>query len=215
MTMPKAFRAILLAASLACPATAALASVAADVLQRTRDPDWPCVQAKVPELSPTAVWSGPPIDEALKAWEKDTKIAGLVAELAARRMPVEEATAAIGNFAKGLAAAEKAEKLTRLFAGLFETLDRERADVMQGIGRYARQQKAMAEAIRQAMSKAQDPSVAPADPQQASALNEQLVWQTRIFNERRAALTYVCEVPTIIEQRLFALARAIAAEMAR
>jgi hypothetical protein len=130
-------------------------------------------------------------------------------------MPVEEATAAIGNFAKGLAAAEKAEKLTRLFAGLFETLDRERADVMQGIGRYARQQKAMAEAIRQAMSKAQDPSVAPADPQQASALNEQLVWQTRIFNERRAALTYVCEVPTIIEQRLFALARAIAAEMAR
>ena len=191
------------------------ASVRPGALQHSQDPDWPCVQAKVPELSPTAIWSGPPIDEALDAWQDDPEIAGLVAELAARRMPVEEATAAIGNFAKGLDPATQAEKLTLLFAGLFETLDRERADVMQGIGRYARKQKAMAEEIRQAMSKAQDSSAAPAYPQQAGALNEQLVWQTRIFNERRAALTYVCEVPTIIEQRLFALSRAIAAELAR
>ncbi len=191
------------------------ASVRPGALQHSQDPDWPCVQAKVPELSPTAIWSGPPIDEALKAWEADPEIAGLVAELAARRMPVEEATAAIGTFSKRLDEAEREEKLTLLFAGLFETLDRERAEVMQGIARYARQQKAMAEEIRQAMSKAQDPGAAPADPQQASALNEQLVWQTRIFNERRASLTYVCEVPTIIEQRLFVLARAIGAEMAR
>jgi len=191
------------------------ASVRPGALQQSQDPDWPCIQAKVPELSPTAIWSGPPIDEALDAWEEEPEIAGLVAELAARRMPVEEATAAIATFSQAVDAAERAEKLTLLFAGLFETLDRERAEVMQGIGRYARQQKAMAEEIRQAMSKAQDPSVAAADPQQASALNEQLVWQTRIFNERQAALTYVCEVPTIIEQRLFALSRAIAAEMAR
>ncbi len=191
------------------------ASVRPGALQRSQDPDWPCIQAKVPELSPTAIWSGPPIDEALKAWQDDPEIAGLVAELAARRMPVEEATAAIGAFSKGLDPVARTEKLTLLFAGLFETLDRERAEVMQGIGRYARKQKAMAEEIRQAMSRAQDSSAAAADPQQAGALNDQLVWQTRIFNERRAALTFVCEVPTLIEQRLFALARVIAAEMAR
>ena len=30
-----------------------------------------------------------------------------------------------------------------------------------------------------------------------------------MFNDRGSSLTYVCEVPTVIEQRLFAFARAI------
>jgi hypothetical protein len=32
---------------------------------------------------------------------------------------------------------------------------------------------------------------------------------TRIFEERRKTMSFVCEVPVLIEQRLFALARAI------
>ena len=28
-----------------------------------RYPDWPCVQAKVPEISLAAVWAGPPLDD--------------------------------------------------------------------------------------------------------------------------------------------------------
>jgi hypothetical protein len=42
---------------------------------------------------------------------------------------------------------------------------------------------------------------------------QQLLWDTRIFNERRASLSYICELPRLVEQRLFALGRAIAAEM--
>ena len=34
-------------------------------------------------------------------------------------------------------------------------------------------------------------------------------WDTRIFEERRKTISYVCEVPVLIEQRLFALAREI------
>ena len=189
------------------------ASVSPDVLQRTRDPDWPCIQAKVPELSAAAVWSGPPIETALQAGEDDPEVAALAAELAQRRMPIEDATAAIKAFAAGLDPAVKEERLTRLFAETFATLNRERAEVMEGIGRYARKQKALAEEIRQATARLQDPNAAAADPQQSTILNDQVIWQTRIFNERRAALTFVCEVPTLIEQRLFALARAIGAEM--
>jgi hypothetical protein len=40
---------------------------------------------------------------------------------------------------------------------------------------------------------------------------EQLDWDTRIFQDRQQALSYVCETPVILEQRVFALARAIAA----
>ena len=28
-----------------------------------RYPDWPCIQAKVPEISLAAVWAGPPLDD--------------------------------------------------------------------------------------------------------------------------------------------------------
>jgi len=34
-------------------------SLAAD----PRYPDWPCTQAKVPEISLAAVWAGPPLDD--------------------------------------------------------------------------------------------------------------------------------------------------------
>ena len=38
-----------------------------------------------------------------------------------------------------------------------------------------------------------------------------LDWDQRIFTERQQSLTYVCETPVILEQRLFALGRALAA----
>ena len=33
-----------------------------------RNPDWPCVQVKVPELSVAAVWAGPSLDDVGRAW---------------------------------------------------------------------------------------------------------------------------------------------------
>ena len=84
---------------------------------------------------------------------------------------------------------------------------------MGGIERYGRAQKAMAEQIRADQSRLSDLNSSGGDPQQASALTTQLQTQVRIFNDRSHSLTYVCEVPTLIEQRLFALARAIQAEI--
>ncbi len=45
------------------------------------------------------------------------------------------------------------------------------------------------------------------------ALEKQLLWDTRIFDEREQSLRYVCEAPVLLEQRLFALARAIMAHL--
>jgi hypothetical protein len=47
------------------------------------------------------------------------------------------------------------------------------------------------------------------DQSKISALATQVEWSTRIFDDRRQSIRYVCEVPTIIEQRVFALGRAI------
>src|SRR5262245_42336450 len=56
-----------------------------------RFPDWPCSQVKVPEISVAAVWAGPAIDDVGNAWEEDAAIKDLVARLAARRTPLEDA----------------------------------------------------------------------------------------------------------------------------
>ena len=40
-------------------------------------------------------------------------------------------------------------------------------------------------------------------------LGNQLIWQTRIFEDRRRVIKFVCEVPVAIDQRLFALGRMI------
>src|SRR5262249_16960300 len=56
-----------------------------------RFPDWPCNQIKVPEISVAAVWAGPSIDDVGNAWEEDATIRDLVARLAARRTPLDDA----------------------------------------------------------------------------------------------------------------------------
>ena len=61
---------------------------------------------------------------------------------------------------------------------------------------------------------AQRPELAGNDPHQASALTEQLTSQVRVFNDRTSSLTYVCEVPTLIEQRLLTIAKAIQSAIA-
>jgi len=178
------------------------------------DPDWPCVQPKVPELSVASVWSGPDVDVANSQWREAEDVAELAVQLASRRVPVEDAIANIKTFADGLKPDEKATRLTELFAGVFVTLNQERDEIMTGIDRYGRAQKAMAERIRADQSRLSDLSSAGNDPQQASALTEQLTSQVRVFNDRTSSLTYVCEVPTLIEQRLFTIAKAIQSAIA-
>ncbi len=128
-------------------------------------------------------------------------------------MPLDEAQSAITDYAKSLGT-DKQTKLTLLMAGLFERLNSERADVIAGLERYGHKQKDMAERVRseiEALNSAQ--SEANADQQKLADLASRVQWDTRLFEDRRRALTYVCEAPVLIEQRLGALARTIAAAL--
>ena len=174
-----------------------------------RFPDWPCVQIKVPEISVAAIWAGPSIDDVGNAWEEDSAIRDLVARLAARRTPLEEAQKAIEDFVTGNAA-ERQRKGTLLFAGLLATLNRERSEVMNGLERFYRQQKSFAEKIRAETFELRSlHDSADRDQAKVDELTNRVEWDTRIFEERRRTISYACEVPVLIEQRLFALSRAI------
>jgi hypothetical protein len=175
-----------------------------------RYPDWPCAQAKVPEVSVAAVWAGPPIDAVGETWKSDPKVRELVARFVARRTPLEDAQKAAEDFIAA-SGADKGEKAKLLFAGLFQELNEQRTQVMDGIDRITRKEKELADKIRAdraALSELQDNH--NPDQQKINDLASQLEWGTRIYEDRRKTIRYVCDVPTVIEQRLFALGRAIA-----
>jgi hypothetical protein len=187
----------------------ALAAPGVALAADPRFPDWPCAQIKVPEISIAAVWAGPPIDEVGNAWEEDPVIKDHVARLAARRTSLDDAQKAIADFITGNAA-ERQQKAKLLFAGLFKMLNHERSEVMNGLERFFRQQKTFAGTIRaEAFELRNLQDAAERDQGKVDELANRIEWGTRIFEERRTTIGYACEVPVLIEQRLFALARTI------
>lgn len=174
-----------------------------------RYPDWPCQQLKVPGISIASVWTGPSIEPIDTTTPSDPKEADLVSRLAARRTPIEEARQLIADFVAGTRQ-EKQEKARRLFAALYASLNAQRDEVMSGIERFSRKQKTMAEEIRLTTQKMRELQDAPgADKAQGDELASQLLWRTRIFEDRRKSTSYVCDVPVLIEKRLFDLGAAI------
>lgn len=174
-----------------------------------RHPDWPCPQIKVPTLSPAAFWTGPAIDDVGDAWQKDATVHDLALHLAARRTPLADAEKAASAFITGTPA-EKKQKAKLLFAGVFSILSGERTQVMDGIERFSTRQQELRDKIRAeltALRAHQD--AAKQDPAAIDKLGNEVAWDTRIFDERRHTINYVCDVPSTVEHRLFALARAI------
>ena len=193
---------------------ASLASAAAQAQRGREQGDWPCRQAKVGTIALASVWTGPPIDTAAQDWRSDPELSALVTRVTERRTPLDEAQSAIADYAKRLTGEQKNAKLAALMAGIFERLNSERDSVIAGLERYGHKQRDMAERVKseiEALNAAQ--SEAAADQQRVADLSNRVQWDTRVFEDRRRALTYVCETPVLIEQRLGALARTIAAEM--
>jgi len=172
-------------------------------------PDWPCRQVRVPELAVASVWTGPPLDDAMKHWRDDPTIADLVTRLSQRRTPMDEAERLVAQFAQS-ASDKRKERLTTLFAGVYERMNDERHDVVNGLDRFGRRLKDMAEKAREETQTLRDlQDQKPPDAEAIKKASEALQWRLRLFEEQRRMVGYVCESPALIEQRFGALARAI------
>jgi hypothetical protein len=198
---------------LALAAVFAALSALPAAAQPRPDPDWPCVQRRVPTVSIGAVWSGPD-PAAAGPWGQDFQAAALAQRLASRRTPLEEVDGLIEAFAKE-AGEDKAQRLTRVFVGVHELINAERDKIMAGIVRYARGQKRLADRIRDEadrISALKDAPDAPPSPE-LQEIETRFTWDRRIFDERTQALQFVCETPVLLEQRLFEIARKIQARL--
>ncbi len=174
-----------------------------------RDADWPCQQIKVTRLSLAAVWSGPAVDTQQDDWRQDPQVAELVQEMAQRRVPIDQAEARIQAFA-AQAGDVRRQKLLEALGGAFSVLDGERSSVISGLDRFGARQKELAATLREDNEKLRrlqaDPMSKPAD---INDMVQRVTWEAEVFQDRRQALSYACDVPAKIEQRLFALARTI------
>jgi hypothetical protein len=180
------------------------------------NPDWPCVQRKVATLTSAQIWDGPPVDD-LAHWRDNEEITKLIPVLASRRVPLEEAAQAIDRFAAAQPRDRRDGALKLLFAGLLSAVNSDRAAVLSGIERFQRRQRALAEeierksaVIRQLKEKAASDEKARAELAEAE---ERYRWDVRVFSERQESLPIACEVPLLIEQRLFDLGREIRSRM--
>jgi uncharacterized phage infection (PIP) family protein YhgE len=210
--LQRPLKAVVLAATMLASSLASTAAVAAD----PENPYWPCIQRKVPHISAGMMWDGPPVDETDRSWRKDPGISTLVETLTSRRLPIEEAESRIDRFAESLGE-DKQQTLTTLFTALLQHTNSERSEIMAGIEKFARQQIALSERIKEAAAQSNDlqnkTDASQQDIARAGQLDEQLLWDTRVFDEREQSLTYVCEVPVLLEQRLFALTRQLATHL--
>jgi hypothetical protein len=117
----------------------------------------------------------------------------------------------VAEFAKTLATEQKDEQLTRLFARTLEIINSDRSSIIQGIKKYARGQRALAETITE---KNERLSELPKDQVlERDTLIAERDWDIRIYDDRARSLTYLCEQPVLLEQRAFALARTIASHL--
>jgi hypothetical protein len=179
--------------------------------------DWPCVQVKVPDLSYGMVWTGPPLEGEMADWRASPEAGRLGKKLTVRRYTEEEVAQFVKEYADTLPDAGKTRELTRVFAAAFHFITIERKDVISGIERFTRRQRELADQVR-ATRKEFDASLAIEDPtdeqmEKRREIENRLNWETRIFDDREKSTKYVCEVPTLLEQRLFLIGRDIANQL--
>ncbi|EYD74110.1 hypothetical protein Rumeso_04309 [Rubellimicrobium mesophilum DSM 19309] len=168
------------------------------------DPDWPCIQRKVEHLSIGVMWPLP-LPEDVEPLPDDLE--DIAAQLALRRVSEDRARELLGEVAADHPDFGP-DDYGRLFQATFEHIDRQRARIVAGIDRYARNQHALAGEIDRLQT---EMSRLEADPEpdfdRIDAIEAELDGRLRVFSDRAKSLTYVCESPVLLEQRAYALAQ--------
>ena len=201
-----------------------------ETLRPGEEPDWPCPQRYTAEMSPGAIWTGPPIDEALKTWQNDGPVRDAAVEIASDSTEEKDGVQMIDDFAAKLGA-EKDTKLTELFAGIFDSMNAQRFSMLRGIKRFVKRQETVVQKINDLQAKQQElqakgvqpipaaeVNVTPsdsADVAKMKTLTEQIYWNTRVYDERTKLTPYICDEPIMLESRVGAYARAIEAHLSK
>ena len=174
--------------------------------------DWPCVQGLVHEISPSVIWAGPPVEDHLQTWYADAGVSRTVEALIDRRATAQERGATLDDWLQPVPPQQREARLTAVFTGVWSRLNSRRKDYIDGILRYAREQKATSdklEAYLNEIAELQD-NTDEDSIRRLVEVEETVKWQERIFDQRESGISRLCEQPVRVEEDLGDIARMIA-----
>jgi hypothetical protein len=176
------------------------------------DPDWPCEQGLVREISAAVVWDGPAVEPYLDRWSEDEEIAQLVGRLTSRATSRDKSQQLIDNFAQAQPPETRNQRLTQLFAGVLSTLNADRSKLISGILRYSRDQQRRANALDSHLAEIVELEAENTEEsrQRLAEGMKRIEMEQRIFDDREKSIPFLCTRPRAVEQRIGELARAIA-----
>ena len=150
-------------------------------------------------------WTGPDIGGVGNAWREDREVNELVGRIVVRRTPQEEAEKAIADFITGDAATRERKSQAGDGGRVFTVLGGEARPgdewhrTFRPAGRRVLRTRSVTKPARSANSRTSRTTT----PRRSTNSSRSSPGNTRIFEDQKRTINYVCDVPQAIERRVF------------
>ena len=167
---------------------------------KEKDPDWPCIQVYIEELSWGSIWTGPPLDDNSSKWSDDEELNLFTKKLMNRRTKETEGIKELIVYIKKN---KSPEKLTKLFHGLFDRTNDVWKKRNTKLLSFGKRQRLTSEKISSKLAQIKELSKDfDNNKEEIEKLEQEQFWDIRRFEDRRALSDSLCEQPRFFEKRL-------------
>lgn len=182
----------------------------------TVDPEWPCIQALIPQVELAVMWPEP-LDDSIKGgWRSDQRISTLARTLGDLEAFTENEENLIDSFADEQPAEKLKDALSQLAEGVVAEANQVRSQYIRGIKRYTRQQISIAAQIEEGLNKLaalDEGNTGEQAPIDRAELEESLHWHERVYDQREQAMVSLCERPVELEEKLSSVLRRLSSHL--
>ncbi len=167
---------------------------------KEKNPDWPCIQVYIGQLSWGSIWTGPVLDENSSKWINDEKLSSLAEKIMKRNTKENEG---IKELKKYIKKNNSPEQLTKLFHALFDTTNIIWKKRNEKLLNFGKRQRLTSEKISTKLGKIKKLSQDyESNKDEIQKLEQENFWDVRRFEDRRALSDSLCEQPRFYEKRL-------------
>ena len=172
----------------------------AELPGQEKNPDWPCIQVLLEELSWGSIWTGPPLDERTTKWKENEELRLLAIKIMDRKTKEEDGITELKKFMKKN---NSPEDLTFVFHALFDKTNEIWKNRTQKLKNFGKKQRLTSEKIAKKLEKSKILLENPeANKEEITRLEQEKFWDIRKFEDRRMQSDYLCEQPRFYEKRL-------------
>jgi hypothetical protein len=173
-----------------------------------QDPDWPCQQRLVRQVTAGTYWNGTlaaPTDAELN----DPRVKQLVSDVAPRTVALEDAEPKIKAYLKSLKPGEHAALAATAFQAIVAATNDERATIIDRIEDLNRRQRDLAKivgGVEDELSAIPETATGE-DAERRAEIVQRRDYLRRSFEDAHRTVRYACEVPGQLDQRIGAFAK--------